>query len=449
MRILFLFAFTLISLVGVCQTVAVQLSEMNLVYKGIDNPVKIAVEGVSNEDVIIATSEDIHYSNGNLRAGSKSFKEGFIYIGKGINQDTVWLDTIKLRIRSLPQPTAQLGGIPNDGLPKGKAAVQAQSSLIASMGAGFAYPLHYQVTSYKFIIAFADKPPVMYSGNGPLLTGQMRRAMTEISGGDRILIEGIQAKEEKYGFKPNLSPVIITIRSNDPIYYKDENSFTYARITDNETGKECFLSSTYDIALHLDTFQDGTVDLFSQGNQGYFRTSSYFSNGTEVSKARYNDYGNLLYTQKKIAATSWVYEGYYPNRQIKIQTYFTENEVLQGTEEFADCYNRKSTNKIAAFETPDLCRYDTLFMELFNLFTEEDIAASNTFKSYYKNGQLKAEGSLILCKGSEMPEQIFCGTGITYYDYTNSTVLDGKWKFYSEDGNLVETRNYEKGKRVK
>lgn len=449
MRKLTLFLSTVGFLLAQSQNVAVQLTEMNLLYKGIDNPVNIAVEGVKNEDLIIATSDYLTYANGNLRAEKELRGEEFVYVGKKENQDTVWLDTVKLRIHSLPQPTAQLGGIPNDGLPKGKASVLAQSTLLATMGAGFAYPLHYQITSYKFIIAFADKPPVMYSGNGPQLTGQMRRAMTEISGGDRILIEGIQAKEARYGFEANLSPVIITIRSNEPTYYKDENSFIYARITDDKTGKEYYLNSTYDIALHLDTFQNGIVDLFSQGKQGYFRTSSHFSNGTEVSQARYDDYGNLQYTQKRLATTSWEYTGYYPNKQIKTQTYFSENEVLQGTEEFADCYDKKLLSHATIIDISDSCEYDSTLLDLFNLFLKNEIAASGKFLSYYQNGKLKIEGNLILAKGLEMPEQLFCGTGTTYYTFRNSTVLDGEWKFYSEEGKLIETRKYDKGKRVK
>ena len=118
----------------------------------------------------------------------------------------------KFRVRSLPQPRAQLGGIPNDGLPKGKASVAAQSSIIASMGAGFAYNLNYRVQGFKLIMAYKRKPPVIASSNSGTLTPRMRSLVKSASKGDRILIEGIRAKEAKYGFKSNLSPIIITIK---------------------------------------------------------------------------------------------------------------------------------------------------------------------------------------------------------------------------------------------
>ena len=51
------------------------------------------------------------------------------------------MGSVKFRVRRLPQPIAQLGGIRNDGLPKAKAQVMAQSIVLASMGEGFAYDL--------------------------------------------------------------------------------------------------------------------------------------------------------------------------------------------------------------------------------------------------------------------------------------------------------------------
>ena len=102
MRKLTLFLSTVGFLLAQSQNVAVQLTEMNLLYKGIDNPVNIAVEGVKNEDLIIATSDFLTLANGNLRAEKELRGEGFVYVGKKENQDTVWLDTVKLRVRSLP-----------------------------------------------------------------------------------------------------------------------------------------------------------------------------------------------------------------------------------------------------------------------------------------------------------------------------------------------------------
>jgi hypothetical protein len=105
-----------------------------------------------------------------------------------------------------------LGGIPNDGLPKPKAQVQAQTSLLASMGQGFAYDLNYRVTGFRFIFAPARGEARMLAGNGSALTPQMKNMISAARPGDRILIEGIKASEAKYGFSANLSPIVITLR---------------------------------------------------------------------------------------------------------------------------------------------------------------------------------------------------------------------------------------------
>ena len=191
-------------------------TEMNLLYKGIDNPMSISVPGFAASEVrISAPGLNLNSLGGgkyNAKVPSSTSKE--VTITASITRDgkSKVVGSQKFRIRSLPQPTAQLGGIPNDGLPKGKASVGAQSTIIASMGAGFAYNLQYRVQRFTMIMAYKRRPPVTASSNSGALTGQMRSMIKSAKPGDRILIEGIRATETKYGFKANLSPIIITIR---------------------------------------------------------------------------------------------------------------------------------------------------------------------------------------------------------------------------------------------
>lgn len=191
-------------------------TEMNLLYKGIDNPMSISVPGFAASDVQISapglTLKSLGGGMYNARVPASTSKE--VIITASIKRDgkVKTVGSQKFRVRSLPQPTAQLGGVRNDGLPKGKAQVGAQSMVIASMGAGFAYNLQYRITGFKMIMAYKRRPPKMASSSSAQLTNQMRGMVKSASSGDRILIEGIRATEAKYGFKANLSPIIITIR---------------------------------------------------------------------------------------------------------------------------------------------------------------------------------------------------------------------------------------------
>ncbi|PCJ66502.1 MAG: hypothetical protein COA58_06915 [Bacteroidetes bacterium] len=191
-------------------------TEMNLLYKGIDNPMSISVPGFAAADVKISAPGLNLKSLGGGKYNAKvpSSTSRMVTITASITRDgkTKTVGSQKFRVRSLPQPTAQLGGLRNDGLPKGKASIGAQTTIIASMGAGFAYNLKYRVNGFKMIMAYKRRPPVMASSSSGVLTSKMRGMIKSAKAGDRILIEGIRATESKYGFKANLSPIIITIR---------------------------------------------------------------------------------------------------------------------------------------------------------------------------------------------------------------------------------------------
>lgn len=191
-------------------------TEMNLLYKGIDNPMSISVPGFAASEVKISAPglnlQSLGGGNYNAKVPASTSNE--VTITASITRDgkTKTVGSSKFRVRSLPQPTAQLGGIPNDGLPKGKSAVGAQTTIIASMGAGFAYNLNYRVTGFKMIMAYKRKPPVILSSSSGTLTGEMQNLMKSAQSGDRILLEEVRATEAKYGFSANLSPIIISIR---------------------------------------------------------------------------------------------------------------------------------------------------------------------------------------------------------------------------------------------
>jgi antitoxin component YwqK of YwqJK toxin-antitoxin module len=440
MRKLTLFLAILSFLLAQSQNVALHLTEMNLVYRGIDNPVNIVVEGVKNEDIIIATSEHLLYSNGNIQSLSKSYGEGFVYVGKRANQDTVWLDTITLRLRSLPQPSAQLGGIPTDGLPKGLASVQAQTALLATMGAGFAYNLLYTITSYKCIIAYQNKPPVMFSGNSPSITSEMREAMQDLGGGDRILFEEIKAQEKRYGFIANLPPIIIQIRG----YPKNPNSLVYARIKNEDTNQDTLITNTDDIARYQLSLKNGIIDFFAREADGFTLTTSYIVGGKVISRSLNDDYGRLQEIHQRLDSNSWKYTQYYWDGTKKLITTYTEGVVLKANDSFADCFDNAQWASILNSK-PDPCDNDVFIKDLAKLFMDKKIAATDSFTTYYPNGNIKLMGKLVTLEGMEEPHDSFCGTGITYYDYSDHTVMDGKWLLYGENGELLDTQKYNKG----
>ena len=63
------------------QQFAVELSAMNLLYKGIENPANISASGVSKENLVVETSPNLKLTDsGTLRVISG--REGFVKVGK-------------------------------------------------------------------------------------------------------------------------------------------------------------------------------------------------------------------------------------------------------------------------------------------------------------------------------------------------------------------------------
>ncbi len=81
MRILSFTLLILVSLVCFAQQFAVELSAMNLLYKGIENPANISASGVSKENLVVETSPNLKLTDsGTLRVISG--REGFVKVGK-------------------------------------------------------------------------------------------------------------------------------------------------------------------------------------------------------------------------------------------------------------------------------------------------------------------------------------------------------------------------------
>lgn len=107
----------------------------------------------------------------------------------------VWTDTIPMRMKRLPNPTAQWGSLPNHGLPTPKALIAAQIHIKASLGPSFAYDLEYEVVSYRLILVYSDYFVEKFEVKGSEIPSYIREKIYHMSGGDRIIVEHIFAKK--------------------------------------------------------------------------------------------------------------------------------------------------------------------------------------------------------------------------------------------------------------
>jgi gliding motility-associated protein GldM len=193
----------------------ISAEKMNMLYIGLDNPLSISVPGFSPSDVIVSGKGVRLTGSGGKRIAkvSRGVREATVSVAvKMKDGSTRSMGATTFRVRPVPKPEGQLGALPNDGIPKPKAQLVAQRSVIATMGPSFAYDLKWSVLEYKFIYIPRRQDARILSGRGGALTPQMTAILRNCRRGDRISIESIKAKERTTGMVKNIAPILITVR---------------------------------------------------------------------------------------------------------------------------------------------------------------------------------------------------------------------------------------------
>ena len=452
--ILLLFA----SYFSTAQTVAVELSEINLLYRGLDNPLKVAISDTKPENTIVKTSEGLKLKleNGNytIICMKDAEHQEYVYVGKLQKKDTIWIDTFAYRVRSLPQPMAQFGQIPNDGLPKRQAQIIAQTHIIASMGYGFSYNLEYKVLSYRFIIAFKGRPPYTENGVGDSLTPTMMAQLAQTYNGDIIIIEGIRVENTKYGFKANLSPIVITIRNAKPNSLYQEKELVYTKVEKPNGESYTFTNDKFELTQEgIDSIRNGIISYYFTADSGFFRETQIVKNGVITEKAYFNDEGKKLYQLIKNKDV-WQFEAYHKNGKMKTKTTVSDSVTYVGNIEILACDNYILGHCYGEsyYERCKFIIHQSEERDVHQIKYRYNLSPIGDVKIYYPNGKLKMTGKLAFGlrhkTESEQKKGSFEGYQNSNPGFNDISVLDGVWTFYNEDGSAAKTRLYKSGQRV-
>jgi antitoxin component YwqK of YwqJK toxin-antitoxin module len=431
------------------QNTSVELIDMNVVYAGLDNPTRIA-SSISTDKMVVTTSKNLHYNEGVITTTTMDDGMGYVCVGELKRGDTLWRDTVLLRIKSLPKPRAQLGGIPNDGLPKGRAQILAQTRIIVSMGSGFApSPFNYRVTSYELIVVYKGRPPYMERGYSNEITSTMRGAIKAAHDADYFIIRKIEAIEKRLNITYELGPIYTFLRGRT--YKKSE---FYAKVSwPEEMGRQPVITSTMlECAELLDGIDEGTLDFYQTTEIGFVREQYVYKDSQIVAKSLYDDKGHIKTSRNLLPDNVWEYKIFYSNGQTKIHTFYKLGDVLLANDSFAMCWDQAMINlnwSSSALLKPEDCFINKLPEDLYWLYAISNIAAYHNFKSYYENGELKCEGGLVRIQGRESNNMSWGCERSAYYEYDNHTLMDEEWNFYNEDGTLIKTIIYDNGTEIK
>jgi len=181
--------FVPISIFG--QDVVVSATRENRFYRGIDNPIQIAVSGVRVKTIFVKTDNGTIEKIGNSLYLYKSKEKGRtqIFVYKISRKDTILLDTKYFRVKDLPYPTALVGSM-KEGVVK-KSVLVGCSGLRCQLD-GFDINLTYKIIGYTAIIVRKNGDVWSQDFESAQFSPELKMKLRETEIGDRIYFEDIR-----------------------------------------------------------------------------------------------------------------------------------------------------------------------------------------------------------------------------------------------------------------
>ena len=184
--------------------VVIAATKMNVLYRGVDNPLEISVPGYDPENIKVSNAEIKKDGKGNYTADVSKYRGGEIDVKVSVKDGDSWksMGSKKYRIKSLPDAAGSIFG-KTDGLMSAnlikKAKVEAKFN-------NFDFELPLKVTSFQIIVPpFA---PIDCKGN--TLNSNAKAALDKAKPGTPVIIRYIKASTKK-GIRPKVAPITIDL----------------------------------------------------------------------------------------------------------------------------------------------------------------------------------------------------------------------------------------------
>ena len=170
-------------------------TKMNVLYRGVENPVDLSVPGVPRDRVravidngTIARSGDAWVVTG-LRG---PYAQVFAVVEQE-DGTTRRIGPVAFRVKDLPAPTAFVGrkSFQDNGIKK--AELTAQQNLIVRLD-GSDFEAQFRATEFELTFQRGSSAPVQLRAHGPAFTEAMKDVFRNVRPGDKLYIENIKAK---------------------------------------------------------------------------------------------------------------------------------------------------------------------------------------------------------------------------------------------------------------
>ncbi len=172
-------------------------TKMNVLYRGVDNPIELSVPGVPADRVqaTISTGSIRRTAQGWVASGVSGSQAELSAIATLPDGGTRRIGPVRFRVKDLPPPTAFTAGKdPSDHQVKRSEMQAAQGVLARLVDSEWDDP--WRVRSFELAIVRGGSPPLYFNTTGNAFTTQMRTALGSLRPGDKIYVERIKASLE-------------------------------------------------------------------------------------------------------------------------------------------------------------------------------------------------------------------------------------------------------------
>ncbi|MBL7950539.1 MAG: gliding motility protein GldM [Flavobacteriales bacterium] len=189
-------------------------TKMNVLYRGVENPIDLSVPGVPAERVNATISTGRIVRSGRTwvatgMTGSTAEVSALVELPDG---GTRRIGPVTFRVKDLPPPSAIISGVDPTLTKVSKNKLCAAPGLLAK-ALGSEFGDSWQVISYDLTLVRNGQSPIVKPGNGNEFTTDIKTILCKLRTGDQIYIENIKGKlANGQGPPRNLAPIAIKVQ---------------------------------------------------------------------------------------------------------------------------------------------------------------------------------------------------------------------------------------------
>jgi len=167
--------------------------KMNVLYRGIDNPVAISVPGISQDALrpTISTGQLVRQSDGTYIARGMTGTKAVVNVTAEIDGKSKAMGSFEFRVKSVPDPVAKFAGKTSVDNAAKKEDMTASLGVIAELK-DFEFDLSYPIKSFDMTVIMGGDAKTLPSTSNRL-TADQKSLLSQVRRNQTVIIENIKA----------------------------------------------------------------------------------------------------------------------------------------------------------------------------------------------------------------------------------------------------------------